>query len=95
MARAVDGGLRAPSALGYLARHEARRRLGSLLAIALLIAFVGGVAMTALAGAGRTGSTYVFGIPIGILIGTTGWLIVARRLGIADEVPLPWIAIVC
>jgi hypothetical protein len=33
------------------------------------------------------------GIPAGVVIGRSAWAIVARRLGIDDHIPIPWLAI--
>jgi ABC-type lipoprotein release transport system permease subunit len=35
----------------------------------------------------------VLGIPAGLVIGRSAWAIVARRLGIDDHIPIPWLAI--
>jgi hypothetical protein len=35
----------------------------------------------------------VLGIPAGLVIGRSAWAIVARRLGIDDHIPVPWLAI--
>jgi ABC-type lipoprotein release transport system permease subunit len=35
----------------------------------------------------------VLGIPAGLVIGRSAWAIVARRLGVDDHIPVPWLAI--
>jgi hypothetical protein len=35
----------------------------------------------------------VLGVPAGLVIGRSAWAIVARRPGIDDHIPVPWLAI--
>lgn len=74
------------------ARRELHRRRRSAIALVLLLGISGAVALTAAAGARRTGTAFerfledaIIGIPVGVAIGRVAWKLVADGIGVAAE----------
>jgi hypothetical protein len=77
-------------ALVMSVRHRARD-----LALLKTLGFVGSQVRATVAWQATTLAAVglALGIPAGLVIGRSAWVIVARRLGIDDHIPIPWLAI--
>jgi hypothetical protein len=81
-------------ASGHALVTSVRRRARDL-ALLKTLGFVGSQVRATVAWQATTLAAVglVLGIPAGLVIGRSAWAIVARRLGIDDHIPVPWLAI--
>ena len=81
-------------ATGHALAMSVRRRARDL-ALFKALGFVGSQVRAAVAWQATTLATVgvVLGVPAGLVIGRSAWAIVARRLGIDDHIPYPWLAL--
>jgi ABC-type lipoprotein release transport system permease subunit len=79
---------------GHALVTSVRRRARDL-ALLKTLGFVGSQVRATVAWQGTTLAAVglVLGMPAGLVIGRSAWAIVARRLGIDDHIPIPWLAI--
>jgi hypothetical protein len=81
-------------AAGHALVTSVRRRSRDL-AVLKTLGFVGSQLRATVAWQATTLAAVglVLGVPAGLVIGRSAWAFVARRLGIDDHVPVPWLAI--
>ena len=81
-------------AAGHALVTSVRRRSRDL-AVLKTLGFVGSQLRATVAWQATTLAAVglVLGVPVGLVIGRSAWAFVARRLGIDDHIPIPWLAI--
>jgi ABC-type lipoprotein release transport system permease subunit len=84
----------ATAACGHALATSVRRRARDL-AVLKTLGFVGSQVRAAVAWQATTLAAVgvALGVPIGLVIGRSVWAVLARRLGIDDHIPVPWLAV--